>query len=420
MKTMRKIFLILSALCPCAICFGQVTIEECYLLARENYPLVRQYELIRQSEGYDVGNASKSWLPQFSLSGRATWQSEVTRIPIDLPGYDIPALSKDQYQILAEVSQVIWDGGAAKASKASARAEGEASRAQYEVDMYALRQRIDDLYFGVLLLDEQLRLNALFLEDLRINYDRVSSYLANGVANQSDLDAVRAEQLAARQNRIRLEAGRSAYVQMLSAFTGLAMDEGTELLRPDLSIWPSTENNRPEMALFDALEQQVQARKMAVDAANMPYLGLFVQGGYGRPGLDMLKDRFGFFAMGGVRLSWTFGNFYTRRNNLRKIETGIRQVGVQRETFLFNSGLQRARFEAEYDKYSRLLADDDEIIRTRGNIVTASEAKFANGTISSSDLVRDMLSHQNSQINKAVHEIELLQTLYGIKNLINN
>lgn len=416
---------ILTLLLPvfqCALCYGQLTIGECQRLAQENYPLVHQYDLIALSERYDVANASKATLPQFSLSGRATWQTDVTTIPFTIPGYDIPKLAKDQYQVLAEVSQVVWDGGASRASKAAVRAQAEVERAQHKVDMYAVRSRVDDLFFGILLLDEQLRLNGLYLEDLQVNYDRIAGYMANGVANQADLDAVHAEQLGARQIRGGLQSARTAYTGMLAAFIGRPLAEGTELVKPDVFEPPQTApaTDRPEMVLFDAMDRQMETRRQAINASNMPQIGLFLQGGYGRPGLNMLQNKFDFFALGGIRFSWNFGSLYSRSNNLRKIETGIGQVNVQRETFLFNNSLQQTRLEAEYNRYRQAMADDDEIIRLRGNIVRASEAKFDNGTIGSADLMRDLIAEQNAKTGKAIREIELLQTIYGIKNLTNN
>lgn len=419
---MRKSVLILLLACQSLLGFGQLTIEECYSLARENYPLVKRYGLIGLSEDYDLRNASKAYLPQLSLSAKATYQTDVTSLPISLPGVDIPRMSKDQYQVLAELSQIIWDGGATKASREAIRAQGEVDRSQFEVDMYGIRERINDLFFGVLLLDEQIRLNTLYLDDLQINHDRIVSYMENGVANQADLDAVKVEQLSAGQSQVQLETNRMAYLTMLSAFIGKPLDDSTRLIKPDVAEQPATgvALDRPEINLYEAMEQQMRTQRQAVNASNRPQLGLFVQGGYGKPGLNMLKDEFKAFAIGGVQLSWKFGNYYTRRNNLRKIDTGIREVEVQRETFLFNNDLQQTQLDAEYRKYRQVMTDDDEIIRMRGNIVRASEAKVENGVLSVTDLMRDLIASQNARLNKAVHEIELLQTIYGIKNLTNN
>ncbi len=418
---MKKHILLLLLACQSAVCFGQLTVEECYDLARQNYPLVKSYGLIGLSEGYDLKNASKAWVPQLSVSAKATYQTDVTSLPIDIPGIDVPTLAKDQYQILAEVTQTIWDGGATKASRDGIRAQGDVDRAQFEVDMYAIRERVNNLFFGILLLDRQISLNALYLQDLQVNHDRMASYMANGIANQADLDAVRAEQLTAGQNTTKMKASRSAYVRMLAAFIGKPMDDDVSLVMPGI-LQPMTGSavNRPEMDLFDAMQRRIETQRKAINASNTPQLGLFIQGGYGRPGLNMLQNRFKTYAIGGVRLSWNIGSFYTRRSSLKKIESGVGQVDVQRQTFLFNNDLQQTQLDAEYRKYTQIMEDDDEIIRMRGNIVKASEAKFENGTISSTDLMRDMISQQNAKVSKALHEIELMQTIYGIKNLTNN
>jgi len=411
--------LLLSAKSFCS--FGQLTIEQCYESARENYPLIQQYGLINLSEQYDLANVSKAYLPQFSLSSKATYQTDVTSVPISIPGYDIPTLAKDQYQILAEVSQSIWDGGVTRANREAIRAQSEVERSQFEVNMYGIKERINNLFFGILLLDQQISLSDIYLADLEVNYLRTVSYMDNGVVNQSDVDAVRVEQLTAGQNRTQLISNRTAYINMLSAFIGLPLDEQTRLEKPQVFTRPGTAEavNRPEMALYDAQRSQFNAQRFAVKASNMPQFGVFVQGGYGKPGLNMFDDKFKAFAIGGVRLSWNFGNYYTRRNNLMKIDNGIRSVEVQRETFLFNNDLQQTQLRSQYDKYRQIMADDDEIIRMRSNIVRASEAKLENGTISVTDLMRDMLAEQNAKVNKAVHEIEVIQTAYEIKNLTN-
>lgn len=409
---------------------AQLTVEECYELAWRNYPQVNQYGLINRSEEYNLSNASKGYLPQFSLSAQATYQTDVTSIGSIIPesllsslgdGVTLPNIPKDQYQILGEVSQVIWDGGTIRAAQDGIMAQGDVDRAQFEVNMYGLRDRINSLFFGILLIDEQLRLNDIYMNDLQANYDRVKSYEDNGVASASDLDAVRVEQVTARQNEIQLKATRSAYINMLSAFIGEPLDTETELVRPVFERQDFARPIlRPELDLYDAMARQANARRSSIKAGNMPRLGLFVQGGYGNPGLNMFKDKFTAYAIGGVRLTWNFGNMYTRKNDLLTVDNTLRNIGVQRETFLFNTDLQQKQFEAEYDKYLGMIAEDADIIRMRENIRRASEAKLEYGTISVPDLIRDLNAERNARVNMAVHEVEMLQTIYGIKNLTNN
>ena len=356
---------------------SSLTLEECYAKAGTNYPLVSRYGLIQQSEQYSLSNANKGYLPQFSLSAKATYQTDVTKIPVSIPGVDIPTLNKDQYQALVELDQVIWDGGTIRSQKRNINASTEVDRQQQQVDMYAIRERINSLFFGTLLLEEQLKLNTLYDEELARNYQKVQSFIANGVANAADLDAVKVEQLSNRQRRA-------------------------------------------ELHLFNAQNSLLDAQAKAVTAKNMPRLSAFIQGAYGNPGLNMLQSGFKAYAIGGIRLSWNFGNFYTKRNDLRQIDVNRDNIAVQRETFLFNTRQQISSGNGEIEKYRRTLADDGEIITLRDNIKRASEAKVAEGTMSVTDYMDDVTAAETARQNQALHRMQLLMSLYNLKNLTNN
>lgn len=423
--------ILLPALLFSAAASGQLTADECYARARANYPLIQQYGLIGESERYDLRNASTAYLPQFQLSAKATWQTDVTSIDVALPPQlgDIafPEVRKDQYQAVVELSQTIWDGGQTGYRRETVKTRSEAERAELEVNLYTLRERVDNLFFGILLLDRRLELIDNFDADLRRSYDRVSAAVDNGAASRADVYAIEAEQLTVRQNRAALEAALDAYLAMLSALVGEPLNDPAMLAAPDAAALAAQaagaqgwDNRRPELALFDAQSARLGVQRKGVNALIMPRIGLFVQGGYGNPGLNMLKDEFVPFAIGGVRLSWAFGGLYTRRNDLRNIDAGRRGIEVQREAFLFNNGLEFTRQRAELEKYRRIMDDDDRIIDLRRRIREASEAKVENGTLGAADLLRDMNAEQNARLNKAIHETEMMQTICQMKNLKNN
>ncbi len=398
---------------------SSLTIEECYAKARTNYPLVSRYGLIQQSEEYSLANANRGYLPQFSLSARATYQTDVTKIPsaiASISDVGISALSKDQYQAIIELDQVIWDGGMIRSQKRNIKASTEVDRQQQEVDMYAIRDRINSLFFGTLLTEEQLRLNTLYDEELARNYEKVQSYVANGTANAADLDAVRVEQLSNRQKRAELETTRSAYRLMLGAFTRADLTD-TELVQPIAELEPIREISRPELRLYEAQESQLDAQAKSVTARNLPQLSFYIQGAYGKPGLNMLQNGFRPYAIGGIRLSWYFGNFYTKRNDLRQIDVSRDNISVQRETFLFNTRQQISSENGEVEMYRRTLADDDEIITLRDNIMHASEAKVEHGTMSVSDYMDDVTAAETARQDQALHRMQLLMSLYNLKNL---
>lgn len=419
---MKRMFsVILTALVVQLIFAQQITLEECRQKAQTNYPLVVQYDLVEKTKEYNLGNASKGYLPQFSLSGKATYQSDVTGLPVQIPGVDIKGLSKDQYQVMLELNQNIWDGGEIHHRRKQAKAASEVERGQLNVDMYALNERVDQLYFGILVLDEKLKQNKLLQEELQRSHRQVSAYKANGVANQSDLDAVRVEQLNTRQTEIELMALRGAYLQMLSLLTGEEIGRNVQLQRPiSAETTYATAINRPELLWFDAQRQSLDVAESTLRVRNLPHLGVFLQGAYGNPGLNMLKSEFTPFYIAGVRLTWTFGGLYTLRNDRRVIENSRQKLQSNRELFLFNTRLQAVQESSSIQSVNALMREDDEIIALRANIRKAAEAKVANGTLTVTDMLREITAESMARQAKAIHEVQLLMNIYQWKYTTNN
>ena len=404
-----------------------LTLDTCQQRARENYPLIKQFDLIEKSEKYNLNNANRNYLPQVSLSARATYQSDVTTVEIPqqlqamLGMEKLGGMSKDQYQAVVDVQQVVWDGGYTASQKKISKAEAQVDRQNVEVELYTIKDRVNQLFFGILLLNEQEMQLKMLQEELRSNHERVESYIKNGVANQADLDALKVEQLNINQNLIELKSARKSYLYMLSALTGSVIDEKTTLEKPEIvfSVINNADNNRPELKLLEAQSELLGNRRNMVNVGNMPQLGLFVQAGYGKPGLNMLQDEFTPFYIGGVSLKWNLSNLYTTNDNIRKIETGQRALEVQKETFLFNINMLTEQQRNEVEKLQQLIADDDEIIRLRENIKQSSMVKVENGTLTVTDLIRDINAENTARQTKAVHEIKLLLSVYNYKNIQN-
>ena len=420
-----KTITLFLALVSYAPCFAQLSIEACYEKARANYPLIKQYGLIEKTKEYNLSNAAKGYLPQVTFSAQATYQSDVTEIPIDLDaigltGVKIPSVSQDQYKMELALSQTLWDGGAIRSERKALRTQAEVDQRDMDVNMYTINERVNQLYFGVLLAEAQLEQNKVLQAELRRNCEQVSSYIKNGIAQQSDLDAIRVDLLKAKQTEAQFEHTKRAYREMLSRLIGEEIGEETRLVKPE-AVRPLTkENNRPELELYQARIRNLRAQDSRITAGMMPKLGLFVTGGYGKPGLDMFEDNFKAYYLAGVKLSWNLGSLYTRKNDRRKIQTGIRSIETQRETFLFNTSLDVAQRNATIDKYIDQLKYDDEIIALRGSVKRASEAKMANGTLSGTDLTRDIHAEQSAIQDKILHEMELLQAIYNLKYVTNN
>lgn len=425
---MKRIALLCGCLLAGLSAGAQVTLDECRRLAREHYPEIRQYDLVRRTEEYTLSNARRAWLPQLSLAAQATWQTEVPSFPNALAGMlaqqgiDMPGMNKDQYKAALELNQTLWDGGKSEADKRIARAEAAEQARSADVDLYALQGRVDNLFFGILLLDERIAQTRLTLDLLRSNFEKVRALQRNGVAMQSDADAVEAELLTVNQQLTQVTASRDSYRRMLEIFTGRPLD-GERLERPDASEPRSMESSRPELALFDATADKLTVQERLVKAATRPRFGLFAQGYYGYPGMDyfqsMMSPDWSWNAMAGVKMSWNFGAYYTRKNSLAKLRTAKEQVEVQREIFLFNTRLQTAEESGDIARLRKALADDDRIVALRRSVREAAESKLRNGVIDTDDLLRKITDEAAAATARSAREIELLKTIYELKHTIN-
>ena len=424
---MKRTFLLLLMTLTALVARAQ-TLEECYSLAQEHYPEIRQYDLIAETEQYNISNAARAWIPQVVLSGQATYQSATPTYPeafnamIAANGLDMSGIRKDQYKVAIDVSQNIWDGGQSKANREIAEAEAAVERSRVDVSLYDLQSRIQNLYFGILLLDERVAQTETLIEVLDANLNRMRTYYRNGVAMQSDVDAVEAELLTASQTLGQVEASRASYRRMLEVFIGQPLTDKT-LIRPTMVEVASRTSARPELAMFEAQSNKLAAQRKAITTSVMPRFSLFAQGYYGYPGLDMFKSmvssEWTLNGIVGVRMSWNIGAFYTKKNNISKLDAAERQIAVQRDVFLFNTEMQTTQDDGEIARLRSALEDDNRIVELRRSVRMAAESRLENGVIDATDLLRKIADETTATLNRSTHEIELLQATYRLKTTLN-
>ncbi len=408
-----------------------LNLETCYNLADRHYPMTRQYELLNQSEQFTVSNAGKAGLPQFSLSLRAGWQSEVTEIPSSLSAIlsqlsgkevQFAALPQDQYQAVAEAGQLIWAGGSIQATRQASKTEAEVGKHKLDVELYVLRERISQLYFGILLLKEQQQQTSLMMSELEVHLQRLQSLAAQGMAQAADLDVIRVEQLQLRQRQTTLQSNEEAYRLMLSAFIAQKVDASTILEVPSPSLPPvdALSLRRPELSLFESQSRLLDIRQSLLLSATRPRLSAFLQAGYGQPGLNMFKDGFSAFYLGGLRLNWNISAFYTLQNDLGTLEVGRKEVQLQRETFLFQTNLDVIQQKSEIERLQSIINQDDEIIRLRVSLKEVAAARVEYGTMTATDLVREINALDQARMQRSLHGIQYLMAVYQLKTITNN
>lgn len=401
-----------------------ITLNEVQMMAEANYPAMARYDIIEKTKAFSLANANKAYLPQGILTSQATWQSDVTQIELDIPDgmppLEIPVPDQDQYRIVAELNQLIWDGGNVSAQKKSLEANSELEKKQLDTEVYALRERVNNLYFGILLMKESLQQQLILEKELQRNYDNVQTYQLHGLANETDLSTIKVEILKAKQKRIQLEATLDAYLRMLSVVTGQTLTKEMVFVKPN----PETEMispiiNRPELQVFTAQEEVIDTQSALLKAKNRPTLSAFAQGGYGKPGLNMFDTEFSPYFLGGVRLSWNFGNLYRYNNDKKKINLQKKTLDSQRKTFLYNLRMQIPQLQTEVEKFQKTMQDDDEIIRHQTLIREAAEVKVENGTMTVSDLMKEINSEEAAKQAKTLHEIQFLMSIYSLKHAVN-
>jgi outer membrane protein TolC len=418
--TLLSIFIVISV--------NAQTLEECRRLAREHYPEIKQYNLISLTEQYNLSNAARGWIPQILIAGQATYQNATTAYPdafkalLQANGIDAEGLQKEQYRVAVDISQNIWDGGESKVKRAIASAEAAEQRSQVDVNLNQLQSRVDALYFSILLLDERIAQTEAQIGILDSNLSRMIAYYNNGVAMQSDVDAVEAELLTARQMLAQIESSRASYRKILEIFIGQEISSDT-LTRPEMTLIADRTIIRPELKLFDALENKIEAQRAAINSSIMPRLSLFAQAYYGYPGLDLFESmsstKWTPNAIVGVRMYWSISSFYTKKNNFNKLNTALQQVAVQRDVFLFNTQMQITREDGEIARLRKALEDDARIVELRRSVRMAAESKLRNGVINPTDLLQKITEETTAVLNKNMHEIELLQAIYRLKHTLN-
>jgi outer membrane protein TolC len=398
---------------------NSLSISECYTLAKANYPLAKQQELITKSSEYSLQNASKGYLPQISINGQATYQSAVTQIPIQIPGMDIPSLSKDQYKVYGEINQTIFDGGVIKQQKDVLEKNAEVEKQKLEVELYKLKERINQLYFGILLIDEQLKQNDLLKKDIQSGLTKTNAAIDNGTALKSNAYALKAELLKANQRTIELKANRKSYIDMLGLFINQPLNEQSLLIKPGGAIL-SQDIKRPELLLYENQSKSLETQSKLLNAKNLPKLSAFLQGGYGRPALNMLSNKFEAYYIGGVRMNVPLSGLYTIKKDKALIDINRKNIEVQKETFLFNTNFALKQQNSEILKQQELLTADDEIISLRTNVKNTALAQLENGLITPSDYLREVNAEDNARLNKILHEIQLLMAEYNQQTTTGN
>ncbi len=422
MKKILVFFLLISA----QDAFGQkierITLDECYRLAQDNFPMVRQRGLIREANVLNVNSLKNNYLPQIELNAQATYQSDVTSFPVKLPSVEITPLSKDQYKATLDVKQILWDGGIIKMQEKVLNTTTEVEMQKVEVEVAKLKERVNQLYFNILQVDENVKLIDLLKSDLAARLQKMEGAVANGIALKMSLQTLQAEDLKTDQRNIELKSARSASIEMLNILIAKQLDDNTVFEKPT-PLYESligVQINRPELTLFDLQKKQIDQTVKVSALKNYPRLFAFATGGYGRPGLNFLKNEFAFYGMGGVTFKWNLADLYSKtlKNDLQIMKNNVQLIDIQKDIFLLNTNVVVKQQSSELTKLEKLLEKDRQILSLREKIKQTASAQLENGVMTANDYLIELNAENQARQNLVLHELQLLNAQINLKTTL--
>jgi outer membrane protein TolC len=423
---MKKLLLLSAIIKLSVIAIGQtpLTIDTCYARARQNYPLIKQKGLIDKTRDYSVANAAKGYLPQVNFNGQGTYQSAVTSISLTgLPpafrGISFPTPPLTQFNVHGEIDQTIYDGGIIKQQKQGDVASADAQEENIEVQLYALKDRVNQIFFGALLIGEQLKQNQLTQKDIQSSIDNAQAGVNSGTALTSSLNELQAELLQQQQNAVGLQASLKAYLDMLSIFINKPLDNNTTFQTPG-SMKISDSIHRPELAFYDFQKKSDDVQENMLNANNRPKFSFFFQGGYALPGLNGFDVNPALYYITGFRLSWSLGGFYTLKNQRQLIDIDRQTIDVQKDDFIFNTRITLKQQSADMIKLQQMISTDNDIISKRTAVKNAAKAQVDNGVITVHDYISQLDAEDQAKQNLLLHEVQLLMDEYNYQNTSGN
>jgi outer membrane protein TolC len=386
-----------------------LSLQQAYTAAEIHFPMLKQKQLSLETEALMIKNISTSLYPQLSFNAQATYQSDVTKVNIPLPGIKVPSQPKDQYKIIADLNQVIYDGGQVNVQKNLQQLSRAVEESRVDLDIYQMKNRVCQLYLSILFQDALIKQTALLINDIQIGIDKVRPQVEAAVLLRSNLQVLEVQLLQNRQRSIEIQSLRRGMTEALAVLTNLPLGDSTRFTLPAHLINRDTIIARPEIKLFQQQSKLNEGQVKLIDSRNRPRASFFVQGGYGRPALNLLSDSFEPYYITGLRLNWSMSSLYNKRREKKLVEVNNQSIELQKETFIMNTKAQLKQLDAEIRKYTALIQTDQEIIELRNRITESSRAQLENRVITSNDYLREINAADMARQSLLTHQLQLLQ-----------
>jgi outer membrane protein TolC len=397
-----------------------VTLEQCQQWARENHPVLRQSGLYQQILNLKDENNATSLLPQLTLNGQATYQSDVTKIAISIPNLHVPTVDKDQYKIYLDLKQTIWDGGLSKARELINASENAGNQQQVEVELYQLKENVNRFFFTSFLIQENLKILEQKTQVLTERRKMMESAVKNGMMLSSELDQLLADLIKTDQTILELKSNRETVLSALSIMTGKTTDQLQPMELGNSAIALDQPVQRPEMNLFERQTDLLNANAELLKKQRNPKLFGFGQAGYGKPGLNMLNSAFDTYYLVGVGFNWNVLDWKNTQRQRQVLKLQQEIVQTKQESFLRGIDIASDQQNKQIAQLSELLRTDEQLIKVRERITRTSASKLENGSITMADYIQDLNAETSAKLTLETHRIQLKEAQVKLANIKGN
>ncbi len=385
----------------------KLSLEECYTLVNKNYPLAKQNNLLAKQNAFDKEIIKTNKLPQIDFASQATYQSDVIELPFNSPDATITPPNNDQYQATVNVNQLIYDGGLTNAALEEKSASLKAGQKQVEVNLYQLKEQVNNLYFSILFLQEKRALLVAKKKELETTLKEVKAGVKFGTLLPNSDSVLEAELLKIEQQFIELDKDKISDIKSLSQLIGENISTNIILDNPEISISLETEISRPELDLFQLQKNQIEASEQLIAKKNNPKLSGFATGGYGNPGLNMLDNSFQTYYIAGLKLNWKVFDWNSTKKQRKSLQVNKEIIDNEQEVFELNTSIELTKHQSDISKISEIIASDKDIISLRQKILETSSSQLKNGVITSSAYVTELTNLYEAENNLSMHRTQL-------------
>jgi outer membrane protein TolC len=384
-------------------------LRECYAHAKELSPLKRQELLNKNIFELNLRNHQSNYLPSFSMSGKASYQSEVITIPGTAMIQDYPKIPKEQFQVSLDINQQIYDGGLTNKLKNMEESQYAVNEAELETQLYAIHQTINELFFSILNLQEQKKILNLTLKNIKNQKKIVEASVDNGIMLASNLFQIEKQILILEQDILSVDSDKHAFLEMLSEWTGLPVTSRTVLTAPGfLSITDALNIHRPENELFQAQRSLLESQRMMTNVERTPRVSAFIQGGIGQPNpMNFFEVDPSLYYILGIRLNWSIYDWGNASRKKQVFQLQQDRITIHESDFNRKINIGLARSYADINKLEEIIEKDRAIISLQKEIVQTAFSELQQGVITTTEYLTELNALTEAEIKKVLHETQL-------------